>query len=314
MWDWLEKTKRGETLPEGCLLKLCKRVLSILVLEPNVQQLHPPVVVCGDIHGQFYDLLELFRLNGDPKDTQYLFMGDYVDRGSFSLETITLLFLYKCLYPKNITLLRGNHETASVSQVYGFYDECMNVYGNALVWNACMGACEYLGLSAVIGTSVFCVHGGLSPKLSTIDKLRKQKRGIKELIPGTVISDLLWSDPGEDLPEDVSWAASPRGVGWLFGKLPVDHFRARNGMELVVRAHQLVQEGHRYIFDDSVLTVWSAPNYLNKCNNKACTVVIKEDEREVRTFRSSSAPTRTTKFNIDKSDGYFIDDDVNLTK
>lgn len=192
-------------------------------MEPNVQLLSPPVVVCGDIHGQFYDLLKLFSLNGEPKETQYLFLvsvslcvltlqGDYLDRGFHSLETITLLFLYKVLYPNNITLLRGNHETRSITQVYGFYDECVNVYGNATVWTACMEACDYLGLGAVsvyrgftkhqvIGTSVFCVHGGLSPKLDTIDQLRQVSRN-EELKVDSVISDLLWSDPSEDLVLD----------------------------------------------------------------------------------------------------------------
>jgi diadenosine tetraphosphatase ApaH/serine/threonine PP2A family protein phosphatase len=132
--------------------------------------------VCGDIHGQFQDLLELFRIGGNCPDTNYLFMGDYVDRGYHSVETVTLLVALKVRYPQRITILRGNHESRQITQVYGFYDECLRKYGNANVWKYFTDLFDYLPLTAHIENQVFCLHGGLSPTLDTLDHIRALDR------------------------------------------------------------------------------------------------------------------------------------------
>jgi len=148
---------------------LCEKAKEILIDEPNVVQVRAPVTICGDIHGQFHDLKELFKIGGQPPDTNYLFMGDYVDRGYFSVETVSLLIALKVRFPDRITILRGNHEVRQITQVYGFYDECQRKYGNSKVWTMFTDIFDYFPLSAVVDNQIFCLHGGLSPSLDKID-------------------------------------------------------------------------------------------------------------------------------------------------
>jgi serine/threonine-protein phosphatase 2A catalytic subunit len=131
---WIETLMQCKQLNEADVQRLCEKAREILQDESNVQPVRCPVTVCGDIHGQFHDLMELFRIGGPNPDTNYLFMGDYVDRGYYSVETVTLLVALKIRYPQRITILRGNHESRQITQVYGFYDECLRKYGNANVW------------------------------------------------------------------------------------------------------------------------------------------------------------------------------------
>jgi len=168
----LSKVRQGEFLSEGVLRKVCEVVKSILLEESNVQVVDAPVTICGDIHGQFQDLQELFRTGGDVPSTRYIFMGDFVDRGHNSVETFQLLLCLKARYPEHITLLRGNHESRQITQVYGFYDECIRKYGNANAWKYCVDVFDYLCLAALVDGRVLCTHGGLSPDLRTIDQMR----------------------------------------------------------------------------------------------------------------------------------------------
>lgn len=148
----------------------------ILAKECNVQEVKCPVTVCGDVHGQFHDLMELFRIGGRSPDTNYLFMGDYVDRGYYSVETVTLLVALKVRYKERITILRGNHESRQITQVYGFYDECLRKYGNANVWKFFTDLFDYLPLTALVDGQIFCLHGGLSPSIDTLDHIRALDR------------------------------------------------------------------------------------------------------------------------------------------
>jgi serine/threonine-protein phosphatase 4 catalytic subunit len=197
-------------------------------------------------------------------DTNYLFMGDFVDRGYNSVETFLLLVALKVRWPHRIALIRGNHESRHITQIYGFYDECMRKYGNANVWRFCCELFDYLSLGALIDGKVFGVHGGLSPSLSTLDQLKLIDRK-REVPHDGPMCDMLWSDP-----EDITgWGMSPRGAGYLFGGDVVESFLAANNIDMIARAHQLVMEGYKLMFNDKLVTVWSAPNYCYRCGNIA---------------------------------------------
>ncbi|KFB40517.1 AGAP003017-PA-like protein [Anopheles sinensis] len=261
---WIEIAKECKYLPENDLKKLCDIVCELLLEESNVQPVSTPVTVCGDIHGQFYDLEELFRTGGHVPDTNYIFMGDFVDRGYYSLETLTRLLTLKARYPDKITLLRGNHESRQITKVYGFYDECYTKYGNASPWKYCCRVFDLLTIAALIDEKVLCVHGGLSPEIRTLDQIRTINRD-QEIPHKGAFCDLVWSDPDDIL----TWAESPRGAGWLFGARVTRDFMSINSLDLICRAHQLVHEGINFQFDRSLVTVWSAPNYCYRCGNVA---------------------------------------------
>ncbi|XP_054706893.1 serine/threonine-protein phosphatase PP2A-like [Uloborus diversus] len=148
--SWIEQLNECKQLTENQVKTLCEKAKEILAKESNVQEVKCPVTVCGDVHGQFHDLMELFRIGGKSPDTNYLFMGDYVDRGYYSVETVTLLVALKVRYRERITILRGNHESRQITQVYGFYDECLRKYGNANVWKYFTDLFDYLPLTALV--------------------------------------------------------------------------------------------------------------------------------------------------------------------
>uniref|UniRef100_K3X097 Serine/threonine-protein phosphatase n=1 Tax=Globisporangium ultimum (strain ATCC 200006 / CBS 805.95 / DAOM BR144) TaxID=431595 RepID=K3X097_GLOUD len=279
---WIESLRSGKLLSELELKQVCEIVKQLLIEESNVVAVSSPVTVCGDIHGQFFDLLELFRCGGEVPNTNYIFMGDFVDRGHNSVETFELLLCLKAQYPDRITLLRGNHECRQITQVYGFYEECVRKYGNANPWKYCTDVFDYLNLAAVIDGRVLCVHGGLSPEIRTLDQIRTIERQ-QEIPHEGSFCDLMWSDP-EDIE---TWAMSPRGAGYLFGAKVTAEFNQINGLDLICRAHQLVQEGYKYMFPEkSLVTVWSAPNYCYRCGNVAAILSFDENlEREFKLFR-----------------------------
>ncbi|KAK0478712.1 Metallo-dependent phosphatase-like protein [Armillaria novae-zelandiae] len=285
---WIEQLKRCQHLQEAEMKKLCERVRAILMEESNIQPVSSPVTICGDIHGQFWDLLELLRKGGDVPETSYIFMGDFVDRGHYSLETVTLLLTLKARYPDKVTLLRGNHESRQITQVYGFYDECQQKYGSATVWKACCGVFDYLNLAAIIDGETLCVHGGLSPDIRTLDQIRLLSRA-QEIPHEGAFCDLMWSDP-----DDVdNWAVSPRGAGWLFGGSVAQEFNHVNDLKLIARAHQLVQEGYKHMFDQQLVTVWSAPNYCYRCGNLASIMTVHENgEKSFTVYGPAEENTR----------------------
>jgi len=287
---YLTTLSGGNPLGEREVEQLCTKAKEVLSRESNVQAIPAPVTLCGDLHGQFYDLVELFSVGGAVPDTNYLFMGDYIDRGYYSVETVTLLVCLKVRYPSRVHILRGNHESRQITQVYGFYDECLRKYGSAKVWRLFTDLFDHLPLSAVVENSVFCLHAGLSPSLDTLDHIRELDR-VAEIPHEGPICDLMWSDP-----EDVTgWGISPRGAGYLFGGDIVQQFNSINNLSLIARAHQLVMEGHKMMFDSSLVTVWSAPNYCYRCGNVASILEVDENlGQQFKTFDAAPHENRST--------------------
>lgn len=269
----IETLKVGKLPPESQVKLLCTKIKEKLINYPNVVNVNPPVVIVGDIHGQFYDLLEIFEISGECPDTNFLFLGDYVDRGYHSVETLTMLLALKLKYPTKMTLLRGNHESKAISEIYGFYDECMKKYGT-MMYKMFVSVFDLLPISAVVGNKVFLVHGGLSPNINHISEINKfdRKQDIKD--SGT-LANLCWSDPDDTIKTD--WEQSPRGSGFLFGKNPVIKFLHTNNIDRIVRAHQLCQEGYQQLFSNTLITVFSAPNYCYQCGNMGAIFEIYED-------------------------------------
>jgi serine/threonine-protein phosphatase 4 catalytic subunit len=264
---------------ERDIVSLFGKAMELLANEANIKRVTCPITVCGDIHGQFFDLQELFRVGGECPDTNYIFLGDYVDRGYHSCESFLYLVAVFVRYPCRLTLLRGNHETRQTTQAYGFYDECVRKYGSANVWKLCTDLFDHFPLAAVIENQILCVHGGLSPAIHSLDDISAIERRSEPPVEGGYC-DLLWSDPDENVQ---GFETSPRGAGFLFGGDVVKAFNDQNNIVFICRAHQLMMDGYGLSFDDSLATVWSAPNYCYRTGNVAS--ILEFDERLNRAFK-----------------------------
>lgn len=276
--EWIGMLYKKDLPCVSDILDICNQVIKDLTSVPNVLELQEPITLVGDIHGQFYDLLEVFDVGGKVPFTNYLFMGDYVDRGHFSVETLLLLFALKIQYKEFIHLLRGNHETRQITQVYGFYDECMNKFGDSQVWRTCCQAFDSLPLAATVAkgkqTARLAVHAGLSPVLETLDQFSALER-FREVPHEGAMCDIVWSDP-----EDTDgWGVSPRGAGFVFGGDVVKNFNRKNGLIQICRSHQLVMSGFKEHFDAGLATIWSAPNYCYRCGNSGAIFEIGETKK-----------------------------------
>jgi serine/threonine-protein phosphatase 2A catalytic subunit len=296
----LKRLASKEILSEDEIKGLCEKAKNILSAESNVAPVKCPVTVCGDIHGQFYDLLELFRIGGEIPETNYLFMGDYVDRGYYSLECVTTLVAMKVRYRNRITILRGNHESRQITQVYGFYDECLRKYGNANVWKAFTDLFDYLPMTALVEEKIFCLHGGLSPSIDTLDHARALDR-VQEVPHEGPMCDLVWSDPDDRC----GWGISPRGAGYTFGSDITEQYNHTNGLDLISRAHQLVMEGYQWAHNRGVVTIFSAPNYCYRCGNQAA--IMELNEHMNYTFIQFDPAPRDEAFNVKRrTPDYFL--------
>eukprot|EP00732_Lithocolla_globosa_P001552 Lithocolla_globosa_v1_NODE_793_length_3272_cov_24.216661.p2 type:complete len:303 gc:universal NODE_793_length_3272_cov_24.216661:1411-503(-) len=243
---------------------LCVKSLEIFMQQPVLLELEPPINLCGDIHGQYTDLLRIFEYGGSPPNTNYLFIGDYVDRGKQSIETICLLLAYKIKYPENFFLLRGNHECASINRIYGFYDECKRRY-NIRLWKKFTNTFNCLPFAAVVGNSIFCVHGGLSPELKDLRKLDERTITRPTDVPDMgLLCDMLWSDPET---ENNGWSENDRGLSYGFGRNIAESFLKENQLDLIVRCHQVVEDGYEFLWNRQLITIFSAPNYCGEFDN-----------------------------------------------
>lgn len=245
---------------------------SIFMDQPTLLKLSPPVKIVGDIHGQFFDLVRIFDSCGYPPYTNYLFLGDYVDRGYKSLEVILLLLCYKIKYPENFFMLRGNHESANITKIYGFYDECKRrlplISGSHKLWKSFIDVFNTLPIAATINDKIFCIHGGLSPELHSLKQVEQIQRPT-DIPDRGLLADLLWSDPDALVRtfSQTKWPKNDRGVSYCFGKKHVDHFLAKFNMDLIVRGHMVVEDGYEFFNKRKLVTVFLAPNYCGDFNN-----------------------------------------------
>ncbi len=267
----IETLYDGKYIEEPGVTQLVDKAKELFRTYENVIYAKSPITVVGDIHGQFHDLMEMFRYCGKAPDTNFLFLGDYVDRGYYSVECVTLLIALTLRYPGRMTILRGNHESRQITQVYGFYDECVRKYGTVSVWKLLTDFFEFLPLAALIENQILCVHGGLSPAIESIDAIKALNR-YQDTGEGS-ISDLVWSDPDER----TGWGVSPRGAGYSFGADVSQTFNRVNHLSLIARAHQLTMEGYSWAHDRNVVTIFSAPNYCYRCGNQAAIMELGEN-------------------------------------
>ncbi|CAD8108950.1 unnamed protein product [Paramecium sonneborni] len=265
------KPGKNVNLTEPEVRGLCIKARDIFISQPILLELEAPLKICGDVHGQYFDLLRLFEYGGYPPESNYLFLGDYVDRGKQSLETICLLLAYKIKYPENFFLLRGNHECASINRIYGFYDECKRRYTIKL-WKTFTDCFNCLPVAALIDEKILCMHGGLSPELSNLEQIRRIMRPTD--VPDTgLLCDLLWSDPDKDVQ---GWADNERGVSYVFSQEIVQVFLKKHELDLICRAHQVVEDGYEFFSKRQLVTLFSAPNYCGEFDNAGSMMTVDE--------------------------------------
>ncbi|KAI9462857.1 Serine/threonine-protein phosphatase 2B catalytic subunit A1 [Lactarius psammicola] len=289
---------REGRIKEEHALYIVGKATQLLRAEPNVLSVDAPVTVCGDIHGQYYDLMKLFEIGGKPSNTRYLFLGDYVDRGYFSIECVLYLWALKIWYPDSFFLLRGNHECRHLTDYFTFKLECKHKYSER-VYEACIESFCALPLAAIMNKQFLCIHGGLSPELHTVDDIRKLDRFHEPPTSG-LMCDILWSDPIEDFgqergPENFVHN-HVRGCSYFYTYKAVCEFLERNRLLSIIRAHEAQDAGYRMYRKSrktgfpSVMTLFSAPNYLDVYNNKAAMVKYESNMFSIRQFNNMPHP------------------------
>jgi serine/threonine-protein phosphatase 2B catalytic subunit len=295
---------KAHLLKEGRLeydaaYKLIDTCAAIFKSEPNLLVLQYPLTVCGDIHGQFFDMKKLLEMGGDPASTKYLFLGDYVDRGCFSTEVVFFLFALKIIYPKTVYMLRGNHECRQLTSFFNFKDECVYKYNEEL-YNKIMSAFDNLPLAATVEKTFFCVHGGLSPDLVELKEIQDINR-FRETPREGPMCDLLWSDPFDESNSDASgdgWYEynATRQCSYIYGAEAVKKFNRDNKITAIIRAHEAQAEGYKMHMVNKrsqiprVITIFSAPNYCDVYNNKAVVLKLDHNVLNIKQFQETPHP------------------------
>ena len=287
------KPNKEVPLLESEIRWLIIKVKAIFMEQPVFIELDSPINICGDTHGQFYDLLRLFDYGGEPPKANYLFLGDYVDRGKNSIETISLLFAYKIRYKENFFLLRGNHESENINKIYGFFDECKRRYSVKL-WKLFSDCFNSLPIAALINDKIICMHGGLSPDLSSLEQLKKIVRPT-EIPDAGLLCDLLWSDPDK---LSTGWGENERGVSVTFSPQVVEEFLEKHDLDLVCRAHQVVENGYEFFANRQLVTLFSAPNYCGEFDNAGALMTI--DETLVCSFKILKPITKSKALGMNR--------------
>lgn len=289
---------REGRLTEDQALWIIHAGTQILKSEPNLLEMDAPITVCGDVHGQYYDLMKLFEVGGDPAETRYLFLGDYVDRGYFSIECVLYLWSLKIWYPNTLWLLRGNHECRHLTDYFTFKLECKHKYSER-IYEACIESFCSLPLAAVMNKQFLCIHGGLSPELHTLEDIKAIDR-FREPPTHGLMCDILWADPleefGQEKTGDYFVHNSVRGCSYFFSYPAACAFLEKNNLLSIIRAHEAQDAGYRMYRKTrttgfpSVMTIFSAPNYLDVYNNKAAVLKYENNVMNIRQFNCTPHP------------------------
>lgn len=283
---WKPPVKRQFFMDLNEIAELCNAAERLFAQEPSVLQIRAPVKIFGDLHGQFGDLMRLFDEYGSPSTAgdityiDYLFLGDYVDRGQHSLETIILLLALKIEYPTNVHLIRGNHEASDINALFGFRIECIERMGDRdglWVWQRINQLFNWLPLAALIEKKIICMHGGIGRSINHVNQIEALQRPITMDAGSVVLMDLLWSDPTEnDSVEGLR--PNARGPGLVtFGPDRVLEFCKNNDLQLIVRAHECVMDGFERFAQGHLITLFSATNYCGTANNAGAILVLGRD-------------------------------------
>ncbi|KAI6661538.1 Serine/threonine-protein phosphatase 2B catalytic subunit alpha isoform isoform X3 [Oopsacas minuta] len=295
-----EHLKQEGRIEEDAALRIIREGKELLRKEDNLLKIEcsRPVTVCGDVHGQFFDLLKLFEVGGSIESTTYLFLGDYVDRGYFSIECVLYLWSLKASYPTTLFMLRGNHECRHLTEYFTFKQECCIKYSENL-YDECMDAFDCLPLAAIMNNQFLCVHGGLSPEITSLEDIVKIDR-FQEIPPSGVMCDLLWSDPLEKYGSEESSGTeffshnTVRGCSYFYSFQAVCEFLSKNQLLSIIRAHEAQDAGYKMYEKckgfPSLITIFSAPNYLDVFNNKAAVLKYENNVMNIRQFQYSPHP------------------------
>lgn len=262
-------------VPIPILEKICLKTYKLFSDEPNMLNLSTNIHIFGDIHGQYCDLIRFLDIIGLPPKVKLLFLGDYVDRGNNSIEVISLLFSLKIKYPKQVFLLRGNHECPLLNDAYGFKEECVERYKEKgeYIWKEINKTLRMLPICALVGKKVFCTHGGISPHITNLKQINEINRNV-DIPDKGILCDLTWSDPKK---QKSKWNDNDRGISYTFNENALDDFMKKLGLDLIVRAHQVVDDGFQFFHGHKMVTVFSAPNYCGQVGNLASVMLIKNN-------------------------------------
>jgi protein phosphatase len=282
---WTPPLDRTFMMDVSAIDDLCNQAEALFKQEPTVLRLNAPIKIFGDLHGQYADLMRLFDEYGSPSTSgdisyiDYLFLGDYVDRGSHSLEIIVLLLALKVENPSQVHLIRGNHEASDINAQFGFRLECVERLGDQglWVWQRFNSLFNWMPLAAVIDGKILCMHGGIGRSMEYISEIEALQRPLTMETGGLLLMDLLWSDPTEnDRVEGVH--PNARGPGLVsFGPDRVHRYCEVNDLQLIVRAHECVMDGFERFAAGKLITVFSATNYCGTANNAGAILVVGRD-------------------------------------
>lgn len=256
------------------LKAICERAQDIFQSEDMILKLTEEVIIVGDIHGHIIELFRILIRFGWPPLKTYVFLGDIVDRGEFSLETITLILVMKILFPKKVFVIRGNHEFIEMFKKDGFSNEIYSTYKDVTIENSFNDCFAMMPLAALIFDKVLCIHGGIGPEIMSLKDIEMIPRPIYEYsgVGASVLKSLLWSDPNKYVP---GFQPSSRGTGWYFGGEVLAPFLERNGLDCIVRGHECVEKGVEMCFSRKCITVFTASRYCGLSTNKSGVLIVK---------------------------------------